>query len=88
MFVDEAVLQLEMSHRQFLVFLNARSSSHERPLPPEERRFRFDRAGSSKGLISDCRYSPSIVMTNEAEQYRNQPISSGEQRAKDPGRHG
>jgi putative sigma-54 modulation protein len=26
MFVDEAVLQLEMSHRQFLVFLNARSS--------------------------------------------------------------
>ena len=26
MFVDEAVLQLEMSHRQFLVFLNARSA--------------------------------------------------------------
>ena len=26
MFVDEAVLQLEMSTRQFLVFLNARSS--------------------------------------------------------------
>jgi putative sigma-54 modulation protein len=26
MFVDEAVLQLEMSHRQFLVFLNARNS--------------------------------------------------------------
>ena len=26
MFVDEAVLQLEMSHRQFIVFLNARSS--------------------------------------------------------------
>lgn len=26
MFVDEAVLQLEMSHRQFLVFLNARST--------------------------------------------------------------
>jgi len=26
MFVDEAVLQLEMSHRQFLVFRNARSS--------------------------------------------------------------
>jgi putative sigma-54 modulation protein len=26
MFVDEAVLQMEMSHRQFLVFLNARSS--------------------------------------------------------------
>jgi putative sigma-54 modulation protein len=26
MYVDEAVLQLEMSHRQFLVFLNARSS--------------------------------------------------------------
>lgn len=26
MFIDEAVLQLEMSHRQFLVFLNARSS--------------------------------------------------------------
>ena len=26
MFVDEAVLQLEMSHRQFLVFFNARSS--------------------------------------------------------------
>ncbi|MFL6584614.1 MAG: ribosome hibernation-promoting factor, HPF/YfiA family [Chthoniobacterales bacterium] len=26
MFVDEAVLQLEMSHRQFLVFLNPRSS--------------------------------------------------------------
>ncbi|CAN5607663.1 ribosome-associated translation inhibitor RaiA [soil metagenome] len=26
MFVDEAVLQLEMSHRQFMVFLNARSS--------------------------------------------------------------
>lgn len=26
MFVDEAVLQLEMSHRQFLVFYNARSS--------------------------------------------------------------
>ena len=26
MFVDEAVLQLEMSHRQFLVFLNARDS--------------------------------------------------------------
>ena len=25
MFVDEAVLQLEMSHRQFLVFLNART---------------------------------------------------------------
>ncbi len=26
MFIDEAVLQLEMSHRQFLVFLNARST--------------------------------------------------------------
>ncbi len=26
MFVDEAVLQLEMSHQQFLVFMNARSS--------------------------------------------------------------
>ncbi|MGZ4983760.1 MAG: sigma 54 modulation/S30EA ribosomal C-terminal domain-containing protein [Chthoniobacterales bacterium] len=26
MFVDEAVLQLEMSARQFLVFLNARST--------------------------------------------------------------
>ncbi len=26
MFTDEAVLQLEMSHRQFLVFLNARTS--------------------------------------------------------------
>jgi putative sigma-54 modulation protein len=26
MYVDEAVLQLEMSTRQFLVFLNARSS--------------------------------------------------------------
>ena len=26
MFVDEAVLQLEMSHRQFIVFNNARSS--------------------------------------------------------------
>ncbi|MGI8819840.1 MAG: ribosome hibernation-promoting factor, HPF/YfiA family [Chthoniobacterales bacterium] len=26
MFIDEAVLQLEMSHRQFLVFLNARNS--------------------------------------------------------------
>lgn len=26
MFVDEAVLQLEMSHRQFLVFMNARNS--------------------------------------------------------------
>jgi putative sigma-54 modulation protein len=26
MFVDEAVLQLEMSHKQFLVFLNARSA--------------------------------------------------------------
>jgi putative sigma-54 modulation protein len=26
MFVDEAVLQLEMSHRQFMVFLNARSA--------------------------------------------------------------
>jgi putative sigma-54 modulation protein len=26
MFVDEAVLQLEMSHRQFMVFLNARST--------------------------------------------------------------
>jgi putative sigma-54 modulation protein len=26
MFVDEAVLQLEMSTRQFLVFMNARSS--------------------------------------------------------------
>ena len=26
MFVDEAVLQLEMSHRQFLVFMNARHS--------------------------------------------------------------
>jgi putative sigma-54 modulation protein len=26
MFVDEAVLQLEMSHRQFLVFMNPRSS--------------------------------------------------------------
>jgi len=26
MFVDEAVLQLEMSHRQFLVFLNARNA--------------------------------------------------------------
>lgn len=26
MYVDEAVLQLEMSHRQFLVFMNARSS--------------------------------------------------------------
>jgi putative sigma-54 modulation protein len=26
MFVDEAVLQIEMSHRQFLVFLNARSA--------------------------------------------------------------
>ena len=26
MFVDEAVLQLEMSHRQFLVFMNARST--------------------------------------------------------------
>jgi len=26
MFIDEAVLQLEMSHRQFMVFLNARSS--------------------------------------------------------------
>ena len=26
MFVDEAVLQLEMSHRQFLVFFNARSA--------------------------------------------------------------
>jgi putative sigma-54 modulation protein len=26
MFIDEAVLQLEMSHRQFIVFLNARST--------------------------------------------------------------
>ncbi|MDQ3118071.1 MAG: ribosome-associated translation inhibitor RaiA, partial [Verrucomicrobiota bacterium] len=26
MFIDEAVLQLEMSHRQFMVFLNARST--------------------------------------------------------------
>jgi hypothetical protein len=26
MFVDEAVLQLEMSHRQFIVFMNPRSS--------------------------------------------------------------
>jgi putative sigma-54 modulation protein len=26
MFIDEAVLQLEMSNRQFLVFINARSS--------------------------------------------------------------
>ena len=26
MFIDEAVLQLEMSHRQFIVFLNARNS--------------------------------------------------------------
>ncbi|HMJ05408.1 MAG TPA: ribosome-associated translation inhibitor RaiA [Chthoniobacterales bacterium] len=26
MFIDEAVLQLEMSHKQFIVFLNARSS--------------------------------------------------------------
>ena len=26
MFIDEAVLQLEMSHKQFLVFLNARNS--------------------------------------------------------------
>jgi putative sigma-54 modulation protein len=25
MFVDEAVLQLQLSHRQFLVFLNART---------------------------------------------------------------
>ena len=44
MYVDEAVLQLEMSHRQFLVFRECARFARERPLPTQERRFRFDRA--------------------------------------------
>ena len=49
MFIDEAVLQLEMSHRQFIVFMNPRSSRDERALSTQGRRVRADRADRELG---------------------------------------
>ena len=45
MFVDEAVLQLNVRPRQLFVFMNARANAAgQRPLPAQKRRFRPDRA--------------------------------------------